>query len=137
MIQVRKLHRAAALFFSPFLITSAVTGLLWAYSPYLYLKQAPAPEKTTVRAAAVALLDENGNTIRTIPVEGGPKDVTVDEYGVQLKKMTKKYPAFHQWVMRIHRLEFFGTKKELVIFPGTGLLLMLATGLWLFKRGLK
>jgi hypothetical protein len=39
--------------------------------------------------------------------------------------------------MKIHRLEFFGTKKELVVFPGLGLLLMLFTGLSLFKRGIK
>jgi uncharacterized iron-regulated membrane protein len=163
---VRKIHRALALFFSPFLILSALTGLLWAYSPYLYLRQEPGKSKPVITEAQEARVHlspvdaihtaqgagEKGNVSsvtlkaaedRIVYVvaygsKSGPQDVTVDaENGVVIKGSESRYRAFHRWVMKLHRLEFFGTKKELTAIPGTGLLLMLFTGLFLFKRGLK
>lgn len=161
----RKLHRALALFFGPFLMTSAVTGLLWAYSPYLYLKDAGKPKAFLTEAnegrmrvspveaihaareagekgkiSAVTLRAEGEKAVYSVGFSSkeGPKEFRVDaETGAVLGAAPPRYPAFHQWVMKIHRLEFFGTKKELVAIPGLGLLAMLFTGLFLFKRGLK
>lgn len=161
---MRKIHRTLAVVFGPFLTLSAVTGLLWAYAPYLYLKDAPkAKLPVTDKIAAVRLspqeaiqktkdAGENGNvmavTLRidnpdivyavSVGSKEGFKDIIVSaENGNILKPATFKYPAFHRWIMKLHRLEFFGTKKELVIFPGVGLLLMLFTGLSLFKWGFR
>ena len=41
---------------------------------------------------------------------------------------------FHFWVMRLHQLNFFGFRKTLTIIPGTALLLMLVSGLWISRR---
>lgn len=41
---------------------------------------------------------------------------------------------FHFWVMRLHQLNFFGFKKTLTIIPGSALLLLLGSGLWLSRR---
>jgi uncharacterized iron-regulated membrane protein len=163
---MRRIHRALAFFFSPFLILSAVTGLLWAYAPYLYLKQdagKPRPSisvedqarvhLTPVEAIEASGLRASGGKVAsvTLRVEAekvlyvissaskkDAKDIFVDaENGQLLPKPAERYPAFHTWVMKLHQLQFFGTKKELVAFPGVGLLLMLFTGIFLFKRGLK
>jgi FtsZ-interacting cell division protein ZipA len=36
--------------------------------------------------------------------------------------------------MRLHMLNFFGFKKTLTIIPGTTLLLLIGSGLWLSRR---
>lgn len=40
----------------------------------------------------------------------------------------------HFWVMRLHQLNFFGFKKTLTIIPGTALLMLTFSGLWLSRR---
>jgi uncharacterized iron-regulated membrane protein len=128
---MRKLHRKLGLIFGPFLMTSAVTGLLWAYAPHLYLKQEPA-KKETVKASRIVLMSADGREARSIDL-GAETPVTVDPWSVQYRK--RQTPVFHQWIMRIHRLEFFGAKKELTIFPGIGALLLGLTGFVLLKKG--
>ena len=162
---MRKIHRTLGLVFAPFLATSAITGLLWAYAPYLYLKADPAkkavspvidenrayvPVADAIRAAkslagegrlsGVSLRVESGRVvyIMNLMSRSGMKEIWVDSETAEATPAPKD-PArqFHSWVMRIHRLSFFGTKKELVAFPGVGLLLMLCTGLFLLKRSSK
>ncbi len=163
---MRKIHRTIGLFFAPFLVTSAVTGLLWAYAPYLYLKNdsikpkvsAPAidAKKTYVsmvdaiqaatsmmqdgRITSIVLRPESGRLMFIVNMmsKNGMREVWVDaEKGNAMLPVRDATHQFHQWVMKIHRLSFFGTKKELVAIPGAGLLLMFFTGLFLFKKGLK
>ena len=153
------------IFFGPFLLASAVTGLLWAYAPHLYLRPAsagstPAPvmdENRTyasvsdvIRAAkaeagegrigGLYLKPMAGRLVYTVNVESkkGMKEVWVDADTGEAELAPKdRALEFHVWVMRIHRLGFFGTKKELTAIPGTALLLMIVTGLFLLKRGIK
>ena len=40
----------------------------------------------------------------------------------------------HFWVMRLHMLNFFGFKKTLTIIPGTAILLLIGSGLWLSRK---
>lgn len=163
---MRKIHRTIGLFFAPFLVTSAVTGLLWAYAPHLYLKndsiktKAFAPEidakKTYVsmvdviqaatsmagdgRITSIVLRLESGSLVFAVNVvsKNGVREIWVDaEKGNAMLPVRDAAHEFHSWIMKIHRLGFFGTKKELVAIPGAGLLLMIVTGLFLFKRGLK
>lgn len=158
---MRKLHRALALFFSPFLVVTAVTGLLWAYAPHLYLKPegskktpleiSRAPKLSPVdalRAAgdgggkpmSVTLRGEGSRLVYAVAYgsKDVPKEALVDaETGEVLKKPSPRYPGFHHWIMKIHRLEFFGTKKELTLLPGAGLLALLLTGAYLFRYGLR
>ncbi len=148
--------------FAPFLAATAVTGLLWAYAPYLYLKTPP-PSKNAamiddkrnyipivdvIRAVSVGEGERiKSITLRPEPESGrlvyfvnkgskkGLKEIWVDaETGAVSEPKASAGREFHNWVMKIHRLEFFGTKKELVAIPGTGLLLLLLTGLFLWKR---
>lgn len=41
---------------------------------------------------------------------------------------------FHFWVMRLHQLNFFGFRKTLTIVPGTAILLLIASGIYLSRR---
>jgi uncharacterized membrane protein YkoI len=41
---------------------------------------------------------------------------------------------FHFWVMRLHMLNFFGSKKTLTIIPGAALLVLLVSGIWISRR---
>lgn len=158
---MRKLHRTLAVFFSPFLIVTAITGLLWAYAPHLYLKldapkKAPlsaqdAPRVSPVEALSAAggagakvmsvtLRNDDGRLVYAVAfaAKGAPEEAIVDaDTGKVLKAKAARYPEFHHWVMKLHRFEFFGTKKELTVFPGLGLLSMLLTGFFLFRYGLK
>ena len=161
---MRKIHRTVGLFFAPFLAATAITGLLWAYAPYLYMKSEP----TKAKAPAI---DENGTYLpiadvirlaKTLAGEGnilnvtlkpdagrlvysvnigsksGRKEVQVDaQTGKAEIPVRSKAQEFHQWIMRIHRLEFFGTKKELTAIPGAGLLALLVTGSFLLRKKVK
>ena len=159
---MRQFHRTAGIFFAPFLAVTAVTGLLWAYAPYLYMKQeAPKmkgdvkidengtylPIADVIRAAqplagegkimGVGLKVDGGKLVYSVNVssKGERKEIRVDAQTVQATVFVpSKAQEFHAWVMRIHRLEFFGTKKELVIIPGAGLLTLLISGTVLWKR---
>lgn len=163
---MRKAHRTIGLFFAPFMVVSAVTGLLWAYAPYLYLKndsiksKASTPvidaKKTYVsmvdviqavesmagdgRITSIVLRPESGKLVFAVNMmsKNGMREIWVDaEKGNSMLPVRDTAHQFHQWVMKIHRLGFFGTKKELVAIPGAGLLLMFFTGLFIFKRDLK
>lgn len=163
---MRKIHLTIGVFFAPFLAISAITGLLWAYAPYLYLKsdsgmkKSPAsvidekrayiPVADVIRTAllmagegrinSIVLRAESGRLVYAVNVvsKKGINEIWVDaEKGNAMLPVRDTAHQFHSWIMKIHRLSFFGTKKELVAIPGFGLLLMLFTGLFLFKRGLK
>ncbi len=45
--------------------------------------------------------------------------------------------VFHFWVMKLHKLNFFGTKKELTAIPGIALILLIITGLSIWKQRLR
>ena len=159
---MRQFHRTVGILFAPFLAATAVTGLLWAYAPYLYLKQEPPkpggsakldenqsylPMAAVIRAAkplagegritAIGLKADAGKIVYSVNVasKGERKEIRVDaQTGQATVFVPSKAQEFHAWVMRIHRLEFFGTKKELVIIPGAGLLTLLISGTVLWKR---
>ena len=157
---MRKIHRKIGLLAAPFLLVSAVTGLLWAYAPHLYLKPAPSapapaidengryvPVAEAVGAArilsegakvrSVTLRPEAGRLVYVVNLASkkGPAEIWVDAAGgeASLPERTAAW-RFHSWVMKLHRLEFFGTKKELVAIPGTALLLLLTTGFFLLQK---
>ena len=159
---MRQIHRKVSVLVAPFLVTSAITGLLWAYAPYLYMKQQapmaksgakieesgtylPIPDvirsaKTVVpdgHISSISLKAQDSRLVYLVYVGSreDQKEVWVDaETGKAEKHKRTKAQEFHAWVMRIHRLEFFGTKKELVAIPGLGLLTLLTTGMFLWKR---
>lgn len=60
MIQARTVHYSVSLWFSLFILTSAVTGLLWAYAPYLYWQAGYKEKKSEsmVTAAKAVKLSE-------------------------------------------------------------------------------
>ena len=161
---MRKIHRTVGLFFAPFLATTAVTGLLWAYAPYLYMKNEPTkikapaidenrtylPLADVIRSAKmlagegkvlnVTLKPDAGRLVYSVNIgsRSGRKEVQVDaKTGKAEIPVRTKAQEFQQWIMRIHRLEFFGTKKELVAIPGLGLLTLLVTGSFLLRKKVK
>lgn len=158
----RKLHRILSYFFTPFLAVVAVTGLLWAYSPYLYMKPDPAMKKMHVsiedngqylaipdvirsartlakdgRVKGISLKSESGKLLYIVQVgsKTGPSEVWVDAGTGQASLPVRTAGwQIHQWVMKLHKLSFFGTKRELTAFPGGGLLLLLITGIFLWRK---
>ena len=158
---MRKLHRKIGIFFAPFLAVSAVTGLLWAYAPYLYLKndaskkiQSPAIDekrsylpianvieaaqaKGAARISSITLKAQSGRLVYIVygSSKQGQKELWVDaESGAVEVPARTRAQEFHSWIMKMHRFEYFGTKKELTAFSGVGLLLMIGTGLVLWRK---
>lgn len=161
---MRRVHRTIGLFFAPFLAASALTGLLWAYAPYLYY-----PQPKHAEGAKKAAIDEDApylpmaevvRAVRSEAPEGPITNLTLKAVGPELvytayvaaKKGQQevKVDAFsgkaelvvptlghriHYWVKKLHMMQFFGTKKELTIVSGLPLLILLFTGMFLWKTG--
>lgn len=66
--------------------------------------------------------------IVTFAADGNPGILIDRNSGLILDEMDSSR-NFHSWVMKLHQLQFFGTKKELTVIPGLSLLLLLLTGL--------
>ncbi len=61
--------------------------------------------------------------------------IYIDRYSGTIVEESDDARAFHFWVMKLHQLQFFGTKKELTLVPGMALLLLVASGAaMLFRR---
>jgi uncharacterized iron-regulated membrane protein len=224
----RRLHRIVGVAGSAFLLLAVITGLLWAYAPYLYwkpdykqkknvipgppvesarvsVKQAAAlarerwPETTLIHSVttrqdfgrlfvevkgaagkkeSTLLIDAiSGSVLAPLDLEsaiasakqyvppaftyvsselqdpfitreGKPKgraylvrfrenggtEIAIDADSGLILEEKDPSRAFHFWVMRLHRLEFFGTKKTLTMIPGAFLLTLILSGGWLWLR---
>lgn len=90
----------------------------------------------------VTPLDEyrhrSGKKLRTLyrvafAAPGNP-EIYIDRNSAAIVEESDESRAFHFWVMKLHQLQFFGTKKELTLIPGLALLLLVATGLTIWIR---
>ncbi|MBN8222096.1 MAG: PepSY domain-containing protein [Spirochaetes bacterium] len=64
----------------------------------------------------------------------GSPEIYIDRNAGQIVEESDNARGFHFWVMKIHQLQFFGTKKELTIIPGLALVLLIVTGTLLWLR---
>lgn len=64
----------------------------------------------------------------------GNPEIYIDRNSGQIVEESDNARGFHFWVMKIHQLQFFGTKKELTIIPGIALILLIITGTTLWWR---
>lgn len=225
-LSARSIHRLVGTVCAVFLASSAVTGLLWAYAPYLYWRggylekknPAPAPPLDAVQvpvrealaragqalgpdavivsvilradigrllyeveyrrrgshgallvdgltgavlsplseAQAIAVARQyvrdtppvedverlNDFTPRTgggaVPVwrvrfrQAGAPEVFVHRESGRAIEELDRVRRFHVFVMQLHQLNFFGFRKTLTLLPGLALLVMIATGLFLW-----
>lgn len=64
----------------------------------------------------------------------GNPEILIDRNSAAIVEESDNTRAFHFWVMKLHQLQFFGTKKELTLIPGLALLMLVATGLMIWFR---
>lgn len=64
----------------------------------------------------------------------GNPEIFIDRNSAAIVEESDDARAFHFWVMKLHQLQFFGTKKELTLIPGLALLLLVATGFIIWFR---
>lgn len=223
-MSARNIHIIFATWALPSLTVCAVTGLLWAYAPYLYWQPGYKEKKRSVSAPALAeaqlsftdavarassetgaapaeisLRSEAGMLLYKIAFPKPPKTILIDARSGELlspissefaRTIASQYirsptspstvtfidtwtdrkgvvfdsvaavrfddPAeteivvdrasgeiiedsdrvrrFHFWVMALHQLSFFGTKKELTVLNGVPLLVLIATGLVMLRK---
>jgi uncharacterized iron-regulated membrane protein len=227
---IRKFHRIIGVVFALSLFIAVLSGLLWAYSPYLYLREDYSKKKHAepkislsevtmsaqqamklaertlgdqLQIKSVTLRSDFGRALyevvynkdkqnrsllidaksseilsplseelaakvanqylaENVPVEKisqgkdyvnrgkiipsvffirfqkkGNLEMIVDRDSGALVEELDDAKRFHAWVMQFHQLNFFGFKKTLTIIPGAGLIMMLFTGLiiWRSQQG--
>ena len=88
-----------------------------------YVPQWVSRRKDAPRAAYVVCYQTPRKTEITIDAESGR---ILEEYDPARR--------FHFVIQRLHQLDYFGTDKYLTLIPGTGLLTMTLTGLFLLRR---
>jgi uncharacterized iron-regulated membrane protein len=64
----------------------------------------------------------------------GNPEIFIDRNSAAIVEENDNTRAFHFWVMKLHQLQFFGTKKELTLIPGLALLMLVTTGLIIWFR---
>ena len=64
----------------------------------------------------------------------GNPEIYIDRYSAAIIEESDVARAFHFWVMKLHQLQFFGTKKELTLLPGLALIVVLVTGVLIWWR---
>lgn len=95
------------------------------------------------RQEAVALENYRHRSGKVVPsvyrvafAAPGNPEIYIDRNSATIVEESDDARAFHLWVMKLHQLQFLGTKKELTLIPGAALLLLIATGwtIWLRRR---
>lgn len=61
-------------------------------------------------------------------VAPGNPEIFIDRNSAAIVEESDDSRAFHFWVMKLHQLQFFGTKKELTLLPGLALIVLVITG---------
>ena len=61
-------------------------------------------------------------------------DITIDAESGRILEEYDSARRFHFFIQRLHQLDYLGTDKYLTLIPGTGLVLMTLTGLFLLRR---
>jgi uncharacterized iron-regulated membrane protein len=61
-------------------------------------------------------------------------EIFIDRHSAAIVEDSDDTRAFHFWVIKLHQLQFFGTKKELTLIPGLALLLLVTTGMVIWWR---
>lgn len=64
----------------------------------------------------------------------GNPEIFIDRNSAAIVEESDDARAFHFWVMKLHQLQFFGTKKELTLLPGLALVILVITGLLIWWR---
>lgn len=64
----------------------------------------------------------------------GNPEIFIDRNSAAIVEESDDARAFHFWVMKLHQLQFFGTKKELTLIPGLALLILVCTGMVIWWR---
>ncbi|AFM12805.1 PepSY-associated TM helix domain-containing protein [Turneriella parva] len=67
-------------------------------------------------------------------VASGNPEIYIDRNSAAIVEESDDARAFHFWVMKLHQLQFFGTKKELTLIPGLALILLVITGMLIWWR---
>lgn len=67
----------------------------------------------------------------------GNPEIFIDRNSAAIVEESDDARAFHFWVMKLHQLQFFGTKKELTLIPGLALLVLVITGCLIWWRRFK
>ena len=60
--------------------------------------------------------------------------ILLDAHSGKILEEETNWRRFHFQIMRLHQLNFFGFHKTLTIIPGTALLVLLGSGLWIGLR---
>lgn len=71
--------------------------------------------------------------IVTFGAPGNP-EILIDRNSGLIVDETDNLRTFHFWVMKLHQLQFFGTRKELTAIPGLALIFLVVTGLMIWFR---
>ena len=79
---------------------------------------------------------EDGRVVLVAFAAPGNPEIYIDRNSATIVEESDDARAFHLWVMKLHQLQFLGTKKELTLIPGAALLFLLVTGstIWLRRR---
>ncbi len=64
----------------------------------------------------------------------GNPEIFIDRNSGLILEESDNARSFHFWVMKLHQLQFFGTKKELTIIPGLALIFLVITGTIMWIR---
>lgn len=64
----------------------------------------------------------------------GNPEIIIDRNSAAIIEESDDARAFHFWVMKLHQLQFFGTKKELTLIPGLALVVLVCTGMVIWWR---
>lgn len=64
----------------------------------------------------------------------GNPEIFIDRNSAAIVEESDDARAFHFWVMKLHQLQLFGTKKELTLIPGLALVMLVCSGIVIWWR---